>query len=125
VQGLENRPWKEARICWYSDTRDGEWLIDYHPGWKGLFVATGDSGHGYKFLPNLGEKIVDVMQGQGGKLGEKWQWREMKNDGVGRETNGVYQGLMTEDGSRGGRPLVLCDELAKGRAPVGEAKSKL
>ncbi|KAM0202207.1 hypothetical protein ACHAPA_000129 [Fusarium lateritium] len=125
IRGLENRPWKEARICWYSDTRDGEWLIDYHPGWKGLFVATGDSGHGYKFLPNLGEKIVDVMQGQGGKLGDKWRWREMENDGVGRETNGVYKGLMTQDGSRGGRPLVLCDELDKGRAPVGESKAKL
>ncbi|OBS23536.1 hypothetical protein FPOA_04086 [Fusarium poae] len=125
IRGLETRPWKEARICWYSDTRDGEWLIDYHPGWKGLFVATGDSGHGYKFLPNLGEKIADVLQGQGGELGEKWRWREMKNDGVGRETNGVYNGLMTQDGSRGGRPLVLCDELAKGRAPVGETKAKL
>jgi sarcosine oxidase/L-pipecolate oxidase len=125
IRGLEHRPWKEARICWYSDTRDGEWLIDYHPGWKGLFVATGDSGHGYKFLPNLGEKIVDVMQGQGGKLGDKWRWREMENDDVGRETNGVYKGLMTQDGSRGGRPLVLCDELDKGRAPVGESKAKL
>ncbi|ENH61829.1 L-pipecolate oxidase [Fusarium oxysporum f. sp. cubense race 1] len=125
IRGLETRPWKEARICWYSDTRDGEWLVDYHPGWKGLFVATGDSGHGFKFLPNLGEKIVDVMQGNGGKLGEKWRWREIQNDGVGRETNGVYTGLITEDGSRGGRPLVLCDELEKGRAFIGETKAKL
>ncbi|EEU46905.1 uncharacterized protein NECHADRAFT_67391 [Fusarium vanettenii 77-13-4] len=125
VRGLENRPWKEARICWYSDTRDGEWLIDYHPGWKGLFVATGDSGHGFKFLPNLGDKIADVLQGQGGKLGDKWRWREIEKDGVGRETDGVYKGLITEDGSRGGRPLVLCDELAKGRAPIGEPKAKL
>ncbi|KAJ4133325.1 hypothetical protein NW754_016134 [Fusarium falciforme] len=125
IRGLENRPWKEARICWYSDTRDGEWLIDYHPGWKGLFVATGDSGHGFKFLPNLGDKIVDVLQGQGGKLGDKWRWGEIENDGVGRETDGVYKGLITEDGSRGGRPLVLCDELAKGRAPIGEPKAKL
>lgn len=125
IRGLENRPWKQARICWYSDTRDGEWLIDYHPGWKGLFVATGDSGHGFKFLPNLGEKILDVIQGQGGKLGAKWRWKEMKLDDVGRETNGVYKGLITQDGSRGGRPLVLADELAKGRADIGEPKAKL
>lgn len=124
VKGLENRPWKEFRICWYSDTRDGEWLVDWHPGWKGLFVATGDSGHGFKFLPNLGEKIVDCIQGQGGELGKKWQWREMENDGVGRETNGVYKGLITEDGSRGGEPgMVLQDELKKGQANV--VKSKL
>ncbi|KAF4972835.1 hypothetical protein FZEAL_9516 [Fusarium zealandicum] len=125
VRGLEDRPWKEARICWYADTRDGEWLIDYHPGWKGLFVATGDSGHGFKFLPNLGDKIVDVLQGQGGIFAQKWRWKEIANDGVGRETNGVYKALITEDGSRGGEPLVLCDELAKGRAPIGEPKTKL
>ncbi|KAH8729342.1 FAD dependent oxidoreductase [Ilyonectria robusta] len=116
IRGLENRPWKKTRICWYADTRDGEWLVDWHPGWKGLFIATGDSGHGFKFLPNLGDKIVDVLLGEGGRLAEKWRWREMPNDGAGRETDGVYKGLITEDGSRGGQMLVLKDELAKGKA---------
>lgn len=116
VKGLDKRPWKETRLCWYSDTRDGDWLVDYHPGWKGLFVATGDSGHGFKFLPVLGDKVVDCIEGHGGKLGEKWRWKELMNDGVGRETNGVYRGLVTEDGSRGGEPgMVLKDELAKGK----------
>lgn len=116
IRGLENRPWKKTRICWYADTRDGEWLVDWHPGWKGLFIATGDSGHGFKFLPNLGHKIVDVLLGEGGRLAEKWRWRDMPNDGAGRETDGVYKGLITEDGSRGGQMLVLKDELAKGPA---------
>lgn len=111
IEGLECRPWKETRLCWYSDTRDGDWLIDWHPGWDGLFIATGDSGHGFKFLPVLGDKILDCMLGQGGDLGQKWKWKEA-DDGVGREVEGEYQGLVTEDGSRGSCPsMVLMDEL--------------
>lgn len=114
LQGLEERPWREARICWYSDSRDGEFLVDWHPGWESLFVATGDSGHGYKFLPVLGEKVVDCMTGKGGELAKKWRWKEMEDDDVGRETNGVYKGLSTEDGSRGGAPgMILKEELKR------------
>ncbi|KAJ6787535.1 hypothetical protein PWT90_02790 [Aphanocladium album] len=121
LKGLETRPWRETRLCWYADTRDGDWLVDYHPGWEGLFVATGDSGHGYKFLPVLGDKVLDVIEGRGGALGDKWKWKHVtQGDTVGRETDGKFEGLITEDGSRGGYPgMILKDELAK------EAAAKL
>ncbi|KAL6865787.1 hypothetical protein ACO1O0_001885 [Amphichorda felina] len=122
IKGVENRPWKKQRICWYSDTRDADWLADWHPGWEGLFVATGDSGHGFKFLPVLGDKLVDVMEGKGGKLGDKWRWRPMEDDGVGKETNGVFKGLMTEDGSRGYNTMILTDDFKK---EGGRLQSKL
>ncbi len=119
IKGLETRPWKDTRLCWYSDTRDGDWLVDFHPGWENLFVATGDSGHGYKFLPVLGDKVLDVIEGKGGELGQKWKWKEIQDDGVGREKDGKYTGLITEDGSRGGYPgMILQDEL-------GQRSSKL
>lgn len=115
VKGLESRPWKETRICWYSDTIDGDWVVDYHPGWEGLFIATGDSGHGYKFLPVLGDKILDCILGNGGELGHKWRWKDISDNGVGRVTNGKFVGLGTEDGSRSGAPgMILQDELNKG-----------
>ncbi|OAA59471.1 sarcosine oxidase [Cordyceps fumosorosea ARSEF 2679] len=118
LRGLEGRPWRETRLCWYADTRDGDWLVDFHPGWEGLFVATGDSGHGYKFLPVLGDKIVDCIEGRGGELGRKWKWKDVpEGDTVGRETDGRFEGLITEDGSRGGYPgMILQDELAKKEA---------
>ena len=113
IKGLEGRPWTYTRLCWYSDTPNGDWLVDWHPGWEGLFIATGDSGHGYKFLPVLGDKVLECMLGKGGELGQKWKWK--KEDGTaGREIDGVYNGLITEDGSRGGLPgLILADELKK------------
>ncbi|KXT01282.1 hypothetical protein AC579_1303 [Pseudocercospora musae] len=79
IPELGDRPFTYTRICWYTDTPTGDWLIDYHPKYHGLFVATGGSGHGYKFLPIIGERIVDVIQNVekddlGRKLRAKWQW---------------------------------------------------
>lgn len=121
ARGFESRPWSKTKMCWYSDTRDADWLVDWHPGWDGLFIATGDSGHGFKFLPVIGDKLVDVLEGKGGKLGDKWRWKDLEDDGAGRETNGKFKGLITDDGSRGGAPgLVLEDELRKsGSARIG------
>ncbi|KAH7319787.1 FAD dependent oxidoreductase [Stachybotrys elegans] len=116
VKNLETRPWKHTRLCWYSDTVDGDWLVDWHPGWKGLFVATGDSGHGYKFLPVLGDKLVDCLVGEGGELAKKWRWKDIaaEDELLGREVDGVFKGLQTKDGSRGGaKDMVLEEELRK------------
>jgi sarcosine oxidase/L-pipecolate oxidase len=57
-----SRPFTKSKICWYTDTRDGDFLISYHPKYKGLFVATGGSGHGFKFLPVIGDSIVECIQ---------------------------------------------------------------
>lgn len=51
-----------CRLCWYTDSVDNSFLIDYVPGTEGLVVASGGSGHGFKFLPVLGEHIVDVRE---------------------------------------------------------------
>ncbi|KAH0492676.1 hypothetical protein TgHK011_007620 [Trichoderma gracile] len=113
VKGLDTRPWRETRLCWYSDTSDGNFLADWHPGWEGLFVATGDSGHAYKFLPVLGDKLVDCMTGTGGRLGDKWKWKKEAAGEAGREIDGRFKGLVTMDGSRAGRPgLILREELS-------------
>ncbi|USW55150.1 Putative FAD dependent oxidoreductase, FAD/NAD(P)-binding domain superfamily, MTOX family [Septoria linicola] len=83
VPSLGDRPFTYTRICWYTDTPSGDWLITYHPKYKGLFVATGGSGHGYKFLPIIGERIVDVIQARdrdelGRELRGRWKWPEQR-----------------------------------------------
>ncbi|OAD76316.1 hypothetical protein PHYBLDRAFT_109796 [Phycomyces blakesleeanus NRRL 1555(-)] len=37
-----------SRICWYSDSIDGGFVISPHPEYKNLIVASGDSGHAMK-----------------------------------------------------------------------------
>ncbi|GAW13960.1 hypothetical protein ANO14919_033520 [Xylariales sp. No.14919] len=127
---LAERPFFETRLCWYTDTPTGDWIIDYHPSYKGLFIATGGSGHGFKFLPILGDKVVDCVLGKcPTQFREKWKWkgsveingnatRTMKRAEGGEQVDddiAVELAVATEDGSRGGKPgLILRNELAKG-----------
>ncbi|KAI4595543.1 hypothetical protein KJ359_006889 [Pestalotiopsis sp. 9143b] len=39
-----NHPWMNRRLCWYSDTPQGDFIIDHHPQLEGLFLATGGAG---------------------------------------------------------------------------------
>lgn len=39
-----DRPWMNRRLCWYTDTPKGDFIIDHHPTFPGLFVATGGAG---------------------------------------------------------------------------------
>lgn len=39
---------RPTRMCWYSDTLDENFLIDFHPDFDNVLVASGDSGHGLK-----------------------------------------------------------------------------
>ena len=39
-----DRPWMNRRLCWYTDTPKGDFIIDDHPTMQGLFVATGGAG---------------------------------------------------------------------------------
>ncbi|KAL2755955.1 hypothetical protein ACRALDRAFT_1082001 [Sodiomyces alcalophilus JCM 7366] len=112
LKELHDRPFVKTRLCWYTDTSTGDFLIDYHPGWKGLFVATAGSGHGFKFLPVIGQMIVDCLEGRRpAQFDEKWKWK-----GISAKENvkQLHKHIVTEDGSRGGRPgLILEEELAK------------
>lgn len=44
---LAAKEWLTSRICWYSDRPSGDFLIDYHPTHKSLFVAAGCCGHAF------------------------------------------------------------------------------
>ena len=37
-----------TRLCWYTDTPDSNWLIDWHPEMQGLLLATAGCGHAFK-----------------------------------------------------------------------------
>lgn len=117
IPWLGDRPFNSTRICWYTDTPTGDFLIDYHPKYEGLFLATGGSGHGFKFLPVLGDKVVAAVEGKLEKeLAGLWRWP--------REKVLPFRGC--EDGSRmGARNMVLEEEWAKGEKKGKRARSML
>jgi glycine/D-amino acid oxidase-like deaminating enzyme len=51
------------RVCFYCDTFDGDFWIDRDPQHEGLVVASGGSGHAFKFAPVIGPLIADVVEG--------------------------------------------------------------
>jgi glycine/D-amino acid oxidase-like deaminating enzyme len=72
---LADAPIVNTRICLYCDTNDGHFWIAPDPEHPGLIVATGDSGHGFKFAPVLGEIIADAVEGKANPLLQKFRWR--------------------------------------------------
>jgi len=49
----------QARICLYTMTPDGDFLLDRLPGAPQIVVASPCSGHGFKFAPVIGEILAD------------------------------------------------------------------
>ncbi|KAJ5737197.1 FAD dependent oxidoreductase [Penicillium malachiteum] len=77
---LADRPFCYTRLCWDADTADRHFLVTPHPGHKQLFLATGGSAHGFKFLPIIGKYVVDLLEGKlDAETVEKWQWRAGQN----------------------------------------------
>lgn len=110
-------PFSHTRICYYLDTPTGDFIISQHPSYasSSLLVATGGNGHGFKFLPILGDKIVQVLMGTvSSELEQRWRWpSERKFD----------ERSWSGDGSRGGpKGMVLEEELERSGK---ETKSRL
>jgi glycine/D-amino acid oxidase-like deaminating enzyme len=72
---LADAPIVYTRRCFYCDTNDGHFWIAPDPERKGLIIAAGDSGHGFKFAPLLGEIIADAGEGKANPLSKKFRWR--------------------------------------------------
>jgi glycine/D-amino acid oxidase-like deaminating enzyme len=79
---LADAPIVYSRVCMYCDTHDGHFWIARDPEREGLVVAAGDSGHGFKFAPVLGEIIADAVEG---KHRNKFRWRPEVRAGTGTD----------------------------------------
>ena len=75
---LAEAPVVAKRLCLYCDAWDGDFYIDHDPAHPGLVLATGGSGHGFKFAPVLGRIIADVLEGALNKFAFRFLWRERR-----------------------------------------------
>ena len=124
------RRFEKTRTCWYCDTRTANFIVSYHPNYAdgSLFIATGGSGHAFKFLPVIGEKVVAVLKC--GPDEEEGEGARRRTEGVsedidslkrmwkfpiptGTEDDGV---VFCQDGSRHGRADMLFEDCLNARA---------
>ncbi len=76
---LKDAPVIGTRLCLYSQTFDGHFWIDRHPQKEGLVVASGDSGHAFKFAPVMGRVIADAVEQKETQI-DRFRWREYKQN---------------------------------------------
>lgn len=85
----------KTRLCWYTDSFDNHFVVDFVPGAEDtLLLATGGSGHGFHFLPNLGKYVVDRIEGGSGPLLTAWKWRKL--NGQEKPVNEIMEGFEGE-----------------------------
>ena len=82
---LVDAPIVHTRLCLYADSQDGDFWIARDPDRDGLTVATGGSGHGFKFGPVFGPIIADAVEGRSNKWLPKFTWRPEVRMKHGRE----------------------------------------
>ena len=56
--------------CYYANTPDHNFIIDWVPGTQRVLVAGGGSGHGFKFGGSIGEVIADVLEDKANRFYE-------------------------------------------------------
>jgi len=51
----------QSSMCMYTMTPDHDFIIDRHPDHANVAIAAGFSGHGFKFTPQVGEHLADLV----------------------------------------------------------------
>ncbi len=52
-----------SAVCMYTNTPEGDFIIDFHPEYKNIIVASPCSGHGFKFSSLTGKILSDMAMG--------------------------------------------------------------
>ncbi len=51
-------------VCMYTNTPDQHFIIDFHPAFKNIIIASPCSGHGFKFSSLTGRLLSDMAMGR-------------------------------------------------------------
>jgi sarcosine oxidase/L-pipecolate oxidase len=87
IPWMADRPFVDRKLCWFNDSKDSEYLVDFVPGTdKSLVVLSGDSGHGFKMMPIFGKWVLNLVNNGKQKL-QRWQWKDSEQAGWGNEVS--------------------------------------
>jgi glycine/D-amino acid oxidase-like deaminating enzyme len=100
MPALAKKEFFDVRVCWCVDTPDMDFLVTEVPDKEELYVATGGSAHGFKFLPVIGRYIALMVEGRlPREVADKWRWKTAGSHGQGRHTGkrNVLEGKPLEE----------------------------
>lgn len=81
MPSLSDRPFDRTKLCWLTQTKDSNFIIDFHPDVQNVLITTGGSAHAWKFAPILGDKVLDLLRGQlEPTLRQMWAWGRQGHD---------------------------------------------
>ena len=59
-----NAVFHASAVCMYTNTPDGDFIIDHHPDYKNILLASPCSGHGFKFSSVTGRILSELALGE-------------------------------------------------------------
>ncbi|KAK9424125.1 putative FAD dependent oxidoreductase [Seiridium unicorne] len=79
LPALADRPFVRKSLCWFADTADSDFIVDYVPECSNSVVLlSGDSGHGFKMFPIVGKWTTALLASPGGQSNPRWRWKSPK-----------------------------------------------
>ncbi|XP_063151298.1 peroxisomal sarcosine oxidase [Candoia aspera] len=63
LPGLDPEP-AVQEWCLYTNTPDGDFILDRHPHFENIVIGAGFSGHGFKFAPVVGKILCELSLGE-------------------------------------------------------------
>ncbi|KAI3401421.1 hypothetical protein diail_11505 [Diaporthe ilicicola] len=79
---LADRPFVRTSLCWFADTADSDFVVDYVPGSsRSVVLLSGDSGHGFKMFPIVGKWIKELLASPDGQANARWRWKQTAKEG--------------------------------------------
>jgi sarcosine oxidase len=57
-------PLLSSAVCMYTNTPDEHFILDFHPRFSQVLIASPCSGHGFKFAPVIGEIAASMVAGE-------------------------------------------------------------
>ncbi|KAG7904413.1 hypothetical protein KL905_003726 [Ogataea polymorpha] len=68
-----DREFVKTRTCWCTDSPDRQLIMDRHPDYANLFIASGDSGLSFMLMPVIGKYMSKLVRGE--QIHNMWRWR--------------------------------------------------
>lgn len=77
LPSLAERPLVRKSLCWFADTQDSDFIIDYVPETSdSVVLLSGDSGHGFKMFPIFGAWVKDMLTAPDSQQPvPRWRWK--------------------------------------------------